>query len=131
MIVLHIKNQQKIGGPLIFEYIKSKKDPLIETNKKGYILYMSRCECGCGGKASKKHMCVRSACGQKPQSATCVRATEKSSPSNTLLINALNSIYYIHTTYELMSLLCKYCGFKKISRLISLHSPNSNICLSK
>ena len=79
-----MKKQQKIGGPLIFEYIKSKKDPLIETNKKGYILYMSRCECGCGGKASKKHMCVRSACGQKPQSATCVRATEKSSHSNTL-----------------------------------------------
>ena len=84
-----MKKQQKIGGPLIFEYIKSKKDPLIETNKKGYILYMSRCECGCGGKASKKHMCVRSACGQKPQSATCVRATEKSSHSNTLLISGL------------------------------------------
>ena len=80
-----MKKQQKIGGPLIFEYIKSKKDPLIETNKKGYILYMSRCECGCGGKASKKHMCVLSACGQKLQSATCVRATEKSSHSNTLI----------------------------------------------
>ena len=84
-----MKKQQKIGGPLIFEYIKSKKDPLIETNKKGYILYMSRCECGCGGKASKKHMCVRSACGQKPQSATCVRATEKSSHSNTLPVSQI------------------------------------------
>ena len=85
------KTNTKFGCPLIFEYIKSKKPPRVETNKIRYILYMGRCECGCGGKVSKKHMCVRSACGQKPQSATCVRATEKSSHSNTLVFGVLGN----------------------------------------
>ena len=44
------KTNTKFGCPLIFEYIKSKKPPRIETNKIRYILYMGRCECGCGGK---------------------------------------------------------------------------------
>ena len=42
-----------------------------------YLLLM--CECGCGVKSGKTHMCVRSACGEISQSAKCVRASQNTS----------------------------------------------------
>ena len=43
------------------------------------IRVLLKCECGCGRKSGKTHMCVRSACGEISQSAKCVRASQNTS----------------------------------------------------